>query len=179
MQTTETFTVYQAKGRQVFLLFLDILLVLLSLFVIYLGWLDKSFMYYLVGGCGTVLFVVCGGFLVRQFVGGKVLVYLTAEGFYDYSSLAASGQLIRWEDVVDIQETAFGGQTFISVKLDNEADYLSHLSAYKRRLGQANGKLTGTPVNLTLNTARFMTSGELLEQMTAYWKQAGFPAEKD
>lgn len=180
MQTTETFTVYQAKGRQVFLLFLDSLLVLLNLFVIYLGWLGESLSYCIVGGCGTVLFVVWGGLLMRYFFKGKILVQLTTEGFYDYSSLAATGQLlIRWEDVSDIQEITFGGQTFVSVKLVNEADYLAHLSAYKRWLGQANTKLTGTPVNLVLQTARFMTAGELLERMTADWKQAVGSPEKD
>lgn len=169
MKTDKPYVVYQSKGKQTQLLFMDLLLVVFSLSLWYLGQHGAHISYLAAGVSGTLLFGWWGLFLLRRLFKGKVLLQLTPEGFYDHSTWwAASGHLIRWTDVEALHEVLIGNQMFVGVELTNETEYLASLPAYKRLLGQANGKIVHSPLNINLKTARFVTSHEVVAVMEKY-----------
>lgn len=168
MQTKSPYIVYQAKGKQTQMLFMDTVLLILSVSLLYLGQQGANSVYLVSGISGMVLFGCLLLFLLRRFVRGKVLLKVTKEGFYDYSSWSSAGNLIKWSNVGSLSEGLAGGQTFISVKLTNETEYLASLPPYKRLLVQANIKLTDSPIKINLQTARFATSHEVLDVIETY-----------
>ncbi|GEN48661.1 STM3941 family protein [Ligilactobacillus pobuzihii] len=168
MDITKPYIVYELKGKQTQLLFTDLLIVLLGLCLLYLGWPDKQAGYLIFG---TVLVIIFGGLglhLLKQFFTGKVLVKITAAGFYDHSRLSSTGKLVKWEKVVGLTELPVGVQGQVSVRLKDEANYLAALPVYKRLLVRPQLKLGQGPLNISLQNARFVTAAQLIKIMRIY-----------
>lgn len=168
MDITKPYIVYELKGKQTQLLFMDLLIVLLGLCLLYLGWPDKQAGYLIFGAVLIIIFGGLGLHLLKQFFTGKVLVKITAAGFYDHSRLSSTGKLVKWEQVVKLTELPVGVQGQVSVRLKDEENYLAALPAYKRLLVHPQLKLGQGPLNISLQNARFVTAAQLVKIMQTY-----------
>lgn len=176
----EEFVVYQSKSKQFLMIILAITMTMASIFLIVSKDLEVGFLGFrvpyvvsLVGVFGLIFFGFALFHFIKQLLIGKIIVILTGEGFYDYSSaLATKDRLILWKDVADIGVFTISGQDFISVQLNNREEFLDSLSTITRKAAQANLKLGSYEINITLQSAKKVTIQELLFQMCTFYESA-------
>jgi hypothetical protein len=180
VQMKNEFIVYQSKGKQFLLIIAAIVMVSLSFIVIFMSRNNENgtfylfnYLYPIIGIFGVLFFGFGAIYLMKELVGGKQLVVLTQDGFYDYSSaMATKHRLIPWKDVLDIAVFSTFGQPFITVKLKNAEAFLASLSPLHRKAVQANLKLGAYEISITVQQAKGVSLNQLLEQMILFWQNA-------
>lgn len=163
------FVVYQSKSKQIGLVFLGMLMVLASFFILIAGIIETKYVLMLIGIIGFLFFGACELFIVRQVFLGKKLVVLTDAGFYDYSSaLATKDKLILWEEIEKIENKSMVNQSFVSVYLKEPEQVLSGLSSLQRKAIAANVKMGFGEINITLQSAKSCSDDQLISKMDRF-----------
>lgn len=111
-----------------------------------------------------VFFLFMLGFAVFYFIqlmNSKPLLILKDEGFYDYSTIGATGdRMIRWDEVDRIDLIQYGGQKNISVFLKNPEETLKDAKATSKALSSINNSMDAGHINIIVRNAAGITSEE-------------------
>ncbi|UOB20792.1 STM3941 family protein [Macrococcus armenti] len=101
-------------------------------------------------------------FYFIQFMNSKPLLILKDEGFYNYSTIGATGdRLIRWDEVDHIDLIQYGNQKNISVFLKNPEETLKDAKATSKALSSINnGMMDAGHINIIVRNASGITSEE-------------------
>ena len=166
--------VYQSKGKQLMLIFLAVIMVAASLFVLMMGVGNQDSMkitFIAIGAIGTLFFGFCLLYMIKDLFVGKKLLVVNEKGFYDYSSAIASKDFIGWERVQELGTYSIQGQVFITVFLFDGEEFLQALPAMKRTAVKANVKLGAGHININTQAIKGMTRDELLHEMSIFFKE--------
>nr|WP_279499609.1 STM3941 family protein [Macrococcus goetzii] len=88
---------------------------------------------------------------LKHLVFNKPLVTINEEGFYDNSSMIATGdRLVHWKEVKDISLRYFGGQSYITVALRDLYKTLKHEDLATRMIADYNTQYTEGEINIML-----------------------------
>ncbi|UBH22649.1 HNH endonuclease [Macrococcus armenti] len=128
--------------------------------IVFMGDLDSIGK--LIVGALFVLMVGCVVFYFIQFMNSKPLLILKDEGFYDYSTIGATGdRLIRWDEVDHIDLIQYGNQKNISVFLKNPEETLKDAKATSKALSSINNSMMDAGhINIIVRNAAGITSEE-------------------
>lgn len=163
------YVVYQSKWKQFRLSLLGVLMTLASLFVLIGGLNKRRYIVVLVGLIGLLFFSFCTLLIIRQLFVGKQLVVLTNDGFFDYSSMTSTKDLlIPWHQVQRIENQSIARQTFVSVYLRDPEELFSGLSASQKKTRAANIGMGFGDININLQNAKHCTDAELIVRMDEY-----------
>lgn len=153
---------------------LGLIMVVGSLLILILSFGESNVflkgIYLSIGSIGTLFFVFCVSYYIKQMIVGKKLFIANNDGFYDLSSAIAYKEFIRWELVEDIGIFTINGQSYITVTLFDGYSFLQSLPYLKRTAIHANLKLGSGHINIAMQTAKDVTMEELLEIMVNFHK---------
>lgn len=116
------FIVYENKNKVLRVLVSSFILVMASVFVLYLGYTEPSLTYRAIGGAGLIFFGYSGVFLCKRTIIAfkypqkAVLVKVCAEGVFDFSSKSSKG-LIKWEEITSVKASRSYNQQNIIMEL--------------------------------------------------------------
>ena len=160
--------VYQSKGKQLKFVFLALVMVAASLFVLLMGIGSTKITFIAIGAIGTLFFGFCLLYMFKDLIVGKKLLVVNDKGFYDYSSAIASKDFIGWEQVQELGTYSIQGQVFITVFLFDGEEFLQTLPVMKRTAVKANVKLGAGQININTQAIKGMTRDELLHEMSNF-----------
>ncbi|MGT2906958.1 STM3941 family protein [Streptococcus dentiloxodontae] len=101
---------------------------------------------------GIFFFGGCTFFCIKRLFNPKPILQVDESGITDTSSALAIGH-IPWRDISDVQLTHYFNQTFISVAVKDEKQYLSKMNFLQKQATKTNMKMGFPLVNITLNTS--------------------------
>ncbi|UTH03522.1 hypothetical protein KFV05_05945 [Macrococcoides canis] len=139
-----------------------------SLFMIIniITWDDNELDINLLGVVLSLLMYFFSTFFLKQIVFNKPLLIINKEGFYDYSSMIATGdRLIKWNEVKDVELTYYGGQSYISVTLRDSYLTLENEDLATRVITDINESITSSNINIMLKYVKKYSDEECLMLM--------------
>ena len=100
-----------------------------------------------IGGASIVFFGLCGAYAIRRIFRPTPAVVINGEGILDNASALGVG-LVRWDEIAELQEYEFNGQTFLGVVPKDLDRLLANQPAWKRSAIRANLALGAAPINI-------------------------------
>ncbi|GEM_PF-2151091 len=123
----------------------------------------------IVGIFGLLLFSMFLIFFIYKLFEKDKGLFFKKEGFVDNSGGASAGY-VKWEDVIELEETKVSNQRFILVLLKNPDDYVNkQKSLVKRKLMSSNNSIYGSPVQISTNFLKIQFD-DLLELMNSQFE---------
>lgn len=77
-------------------------------------------------------------------------IIISKKGIIDNSSYVGVG-LIKWEDIISIEQSMVNSTKFILIKTKNPKKYLNSPNLLKLKLQKANYNVYGTPISISAN----------------------------
>jgi len=104
-------------------------------------------------GVLSMLFFGFGAIMVLfKLIENKFGMKITEEGIYD-NSTSINSDLIKWENILDINEHKVFKQKFIRIKVNNPEFFIKRQSnSLKRKNVELNYKKYGSPIQITSST---------------------------
>ena len=154
--------------KQLFILFLALLMTLASVFCIIVDASSSRHHPYimkLVGIVGTLFFG--GGLLSLICTFNKEQMVIDSEGFIDYGANASFG-FVPWSNVESISVSVYKSQKFFGVEVKDRDLLLEKLPKYKQILVRFFAKMTGIPpITISLGLVKEKPQ-EILDLMNEY-----------
>ena len=122
----------------------------------------------LVGVASILFFGLCGAYATYRIVRPQPAVVINGEGIFDNASGLGVGW-IRWDEIADLQEYQFKGQTFLGVLPRDLDRLLAKQPAWKRSALRANLALGIAPINIP-QVALPMRVSELLREIRSRYQ---------
>lgn len=124
---------------------------LLLTFIEIIAWEENGWDMRLLGVFLALTMYFFSMFYLKHLVFNKPLVTINEEGFYDNSSMIATGdRLVHWKEVKDISLRYFGGQSYITVALKDPYKTLEHEDLATRMIADYNTQYTEGEINIML-----------------------------
>lgn len=166
----DDFVVYRNRFRMIYLSLITIILLFGGTLMLIYGLSEQDWAAILLGGAFFISFGYCAYLFIKQiFSHDSVLLRLTKEGFYDYSSATATDNLlIPWSSVAKITEKNIFNQIFISVYLKQPDEVLGKATFAFKKASKANVAMGFGEINIVMQTAKKYSVAEVMQQMQNY-----------
>ena len=106
----------------------------------------------IIGTASILFFVICAFSIFRKLLDHTAGLIIDDKGIYDNSSAVSSGQIL-WEEIDSIGEYEIQNQKFIVLIVKNPQHFIMAKSRkYQRNIAEMNFKLTGSPININVNS---------------------------
>lgn len=161
----ETVVIKQSFFKQLFLVFLGIIMVWCSLSILFI---KHTVICSVIGIMGVLFFGICLLFIMKRLIMPKDILSIDPHGFIDNSSAMSSGKMICWSDVESIEISSVFFQKFVCVKLRNPNEFLREITPIKKTLTKANLTCSFDIIQITLNSAN-ANYKEVYQIMNDYW----------
>ncbi|MGH4121032.1 STM3941 family protein [Clostridium sp.] len=139
----------QTKKKVIQLIILDILILIVSVYVLAMSIINVEILFIIVGIIGTVFFGVCFIFIVKSVICKTPLLLIGNEGITDMSTVTSVG-FIAWGEIESIS-VKNSTQRFIAVTVYNPIEIKKRISLLKRVAMKSNTILHIPPVLILLN----------------------------
>lgn len=161
----------KAKGKQVVLLSLAIIMVLITL-LIALG--ATSVLFKIIGIFCALFFALGVWFFAKSLLNKNGFAILDENGFYEYSSaMSTNDTLIPWKEVKEINIKEFGGKRYVQVLLHHPEIADNARSTMGNMFAKSNAKLGYAGILIDTNTAKGINTDELFRLMQQFHDQHG------
>lgn len=140
------FTVYENKKKVLRVLCSTLVMLLASVFVLYLGYIESSLTYRAIGSAGVIFFGYAEVFLLKRILIAykypekAILVRVNAEGVVDLSSKSSKG-LILWERIDEVKMTHWLNHHNILITLKPKSSYSTKVKKVQINLDTSDVKV--------------------------------------
>ncbi|WP_417355686.1 STM3941 family protein [Flavobacterium sp.] len=139
------------KGRIISLIFMALLFVIASIFIISQPIKIPSPLKYLAGVLGILFFGAIFISMVLKLAGNKPAIIIDDKGITDNASAVSAG-LIEWSDILGVEITSVNNQLFISIYVKNPEKYMQNTGLFKKWMMKMNQSIQGTNINIPKTT---------------------------
>lgn len=133
-----------------------VLMVALCAGVFFLGMLESSVIYQVIGIVAGIFFLACTIYLFGRAIKSRALLTIMEDGIEDSSSASSVG-FIPYHEIKRFEIINIFGQRMIGVHLRNEERFISELPPMKQKAAKSNLKLKFPPIAIRVETAKDMT----------------------
>lgn len=134
------------------ILVLGSIMLVASIFVLFMGISENEILETILGILATVFFGAIFIFIVKSTISDKPLLIIGEQGITDMSTACSVG-FIPWEEIKNIYVEKSCGQKFIGVTIYDLNKLMERISPIKRVVIKASLVLKYAPVGINLNTA--------------------------
>lgn len=154
--------------KQLSLVFLCILLIVASVFVVY-TYRYSSLLLFLIGIFSCLFFGLAMVVLIKNLIIPKPLLIIDSTGFTDNSTAVSTGQKIYWSQVIDINLDSLYNQKLIYVDVSNPDEVLDSFNPIKKAVAEVNTAISSSVIQIALNYSADMNCEEAYNIMRRYW----------
>lgn len=140
------------KKKVIPYIILGSIMLIASIFVIFIGVIESKIVNIIIGIIGTILFGMCFIFIVKTTFKSNAILIIGENGITDMSTLCSVG-FISWEEIKSVYITKRFSVKFIAVEVHEVNKLINRIALWKQVAMKLNLMIKYPPVTIVLNTA--------------------------
>ncbi|MBS7578345.1 MULTISPECIES: STM3941 family protein [unclassified Enterococcus] len=167
---THEYIVYEKKIKRLFVLFLFIFILICDFILLFYFFEDLDLLLLCLVTAPFALYGIVRLIKLPELYRRSVI--LTKDGFYDYSqAFATCDILIRWDDVVSIENEDIGKKQFVAVYVKEPEKIITRLNYYQHLIANNNLAANRSIINICMENNSQCSNNELIMEMEYYLEQ--------